>query len=237
MKFFIRKAGERGHTQLDWLSSWHSFSFGRYYDPKHMFFGALQVLNDDVIAPMNGFGMHAHNDMEIVTVVIKGELEHEDDMETNSILKEGDIQVMSAGTGIMHAEFNHSKSDTLELFQIWIRPRELNTPPRYDEKHIDFLSWSNEWRVVVTGEQNTDSLWINQDAYLSLGSFKKGTKFTYEPKSNKNGIYFFVIHGSVQVQNQSLDPRDAMAMTDTEKIDSIALSDARVLCIEVPLEI
>ncbi len=236
MKFFIRKSGDRGRTHLDWLSSWHSFSFARYYDAKHMFFGALQALNDDTIEPMNGFGMHAHNDMEIITVVLAGELEHEDDMENRGFLQAGDVQVMSAGTGVMHAEFNSSKDKSLELLQIWIRPSELNLAPRYDQRHVDFLSWSNEWRIVVSGDKGSDTLYINQDAYLSIGSFREGVRFSYEPKNKKNGVYIFVVEGEVSIEEKTISSRDAIAMTDVEKIQATALTDLRVVCIEVPLE-
>ena len=189
----LHKSTDRGIGDLAWLKSRFSFSFARYYNPDRRGYGKIRVLNDDIIEPDRGFGMHPHEDMEIITIVTKGVLEHKDNTGNSGLLRSGEVQVMSAGSGIMHSEINHSKTDRLELFQIWIETKEKGIDPGYDQREV--VIRDNKLELVVSGDKNDDRLYIHQDAKISLGRFEKGESFEYEVGNGKNGVFIFVIEG------------------------------------------
>jgi len=181
MKTVIHRAGERGHADHGWLNAHHSFSFAGWYDPSKIHFGMLRVLNDDIVAPGEGFGMHPHNDMEIITIILRGALEHKDSMGNGSVIRPGDVQVMSAGTGVMHSEFNPSKDEEVNLFQLWIFPKEKGITPRYDQKSFDASERKNKVQRVASGYQENGELYIHQDAAISLAHLEKGKRNIFPP--------------------------------------------------------
>lgn len=231
----IHKNATRGHMQQGWLTSAHSFSFGNYYNPERRNFGALLVLNEDTIAPGTGFGEHGHDNMEIVTIPLSGSLEHTDSMGNRAILKTGDVQIMSAGTGIRHSEKNASSTDPLHLLQIWILPSSQGLPTRYDELHLGSLWQENGFRLVVSPIPETDVLHIRQDAWFSLGNFSSGTSFELPLHRKEHGMFFFLIEGKVTINGETLEAGDAYALWDEQAITGRAEENARVLAIEVPM--
>jgi redox-sensitive bicupin YhaK (pirin superfamily) len=231
MKTLFHPSGERGGGEYGWLTTRYSFSFNTWYDESKMGFGALRVLNDDVIAGGEGFGRHGHRDMEIITIVMHGAVAHQDSMGNEYVVKEGDVQVMSAGTGVMHAEKNHSEKDALELFQLWIEPKELSIVPQYAQKNYNFKQVRNNV-IELVGEQ---SLTINQDATILFGSFSDGNEYTYRCKKGDNGVYVFVITGSLTLGGQILSGRDALGTWDTEQVTIIPQGEVTFLLIEVPM--
>ncbi len=231
-------ANERGFADHGWLKANHSFSFANYHDPKKINFGALRVLNDDVIAPKMGFGTHPHDNMEIVTLIFKGELQHKDSMGNQEIIHQGHLQVMSAGSGIQHSEFNTSPNVATNLFQLWLFPKEKNIAPRYQIASMDFENTSNDF-VPLVGPQNNNfcKTWINQDAYIHYANFSEGTTKNYTLKNNQHGVYAMLISGSALIENQTLNERDALALWDCENISIKALSPLlKIVLIEVPLQ-
>jgi len=226
------KSSGRGRTHLEWLDSWHSFSFGDFYDENMMQFGALRVLNDDTIAAGKGFGSHPHDNMEIISIGIEGELAHRDSIGNEKVISSDEIQVMSAGTGVVHSEYNHSKTHPARFLQIWITPREQGISPRYDQKK--FKLEKNVLAEVVSGKIG-DSLFINQDASLFLGEIEKGKKLRQSLKKG-NGAYIFLIEGKIKVEEETLSRRDALAVWDVKEISIAALENSRILLIEVPME-
>jgi redox-sensitive bicupin YhaK (pirin superfamily) len=235
MKKILYKADERGFADHGWLRSWHSFSFADYYDPRKIHFGTLRVLNDDIVKGGMGFGMHPHDNMEIVTIPLKGSLEHKDSEGNHGVINTNDVQIMSAGSGLYHSEFNHSKSEEVNLFQIWVFPKEKDIKPRYDQKTFDPAERENSLITVVSPEKNNNSLWINQDAYFSLGKFDKGRELTYEIKKKGNGAYIMVIEGSITTVSESLERRDAIGIYDTDTIQIKFNDDSEILIIEIPM--
>ena len=235
MQKIIYRASERGHVNHGWLNAYHSFSFANYYDPSRVHFGLLRVLNDDTVAPGMGFGMHPHDNMEIVTIPTKGALEHKDNMGNSSVIKPGEVQIMSAGTGVMHSEFNPSKTEEVKLFQVWVFPKEKNIKPRYDQKMFEVKERKNKFQTVVSPEKSTDSLWVNQDVYFSLGNFGKGTSAEYQIKNKTNGVYLMVIEGSMEVEGEELERRDAIGISEINKFKISAVSDTEILVIDVPM--
>jgi quercetin 2,3-dioxygenase len=229
----IHKAHERGRTKIEWLDSYHSFSFGDYFDAKKMSFGALRVLNDDIIAPGKGFGRHPHANMEIVTIVLDGSLAHEDSMGTKGILRKGEVQCMSAGSGIYHSEYNQSKTQPATILQMWVEPRKQNIGPQYAQKAFDFEK--NKLTLLASGEESKKALTISQDAYFSLGSLEKNKNIAYKMHSKNNGAYIFVISGSLSIENEDLQPRDAIGISDKDTLFIEAKTPAQLLVIEVPL--
>ena len=229
----LHKSSERGTSKLDWLDSHFSFSFARYYNPKRMGFGKLLVLNDDIIAPGKGFGVHPHQNMEIITIPIKGTLAHKDSTGVEEIVLPGEIQVMSAGTGIFHSEYNHSKTESLELFQIWIEPSVNHITPRHDKKSFDMKE--NNLSLFVSGKKNPNYLFINQKANILIGKFDKDKKTNYKI-SKGNGVFIFVIEGRIEVKGDRLDKRDAIAISDTTTININILEDSYFIIIEVPMK-
>ncbi|MDF1570422.1 MAG: pirin family protein [Bacteroidales bacterium] len=236
MKTTLHKAGTRGHADHGWLNSYHTFSFANYYDPERVQFGALRVLNDDTVAPGKGFGLHPHDNMEIISIPLEGDLEHQDNMGNKKIIRQGDVQVMSAGTGIFHSEYNHNKDRKVKFLQIWIFPREKNVAPRYAQVTITALEKNNEFTRVVSPDPESQGAWIHQDAWMHIGSFSKSSATAYKIKKAGNGIYIFVLEGKISAGEQELDQRDGYGIWDTAGIELIARTDARVLLMEIPMQ-
>jgi redox-sensitive bicupin YhaK (pirin superfamily) len=236
MKKIVYRSEDRGKANHGWLDSKFSFSFAEYYDPQKINFGMLRVLNDDIIAPGTGFGTHPHNNMEIITIVLDGELEHRDSMGTGSVIHKNEVQVMSAGSGITHSEYNHSDSDSLNLLQLWIFSKEKNIKPRYDQKLFLPDQRLNQLVTVVSGFNEEDSLYIHQDAEIKLGNFDKGQELRYNLRTDK-GIYMFLISGRVEVLNESLFKRDAIGIYDTDEIEIKISERAEFVIIEVPMNL
>jgi redox-sensitive bicupin YhaK (pirin superfamily) len=234
MKTIIHKADNRGYVDHGWLKATHSFSFATFYDPERVQFGMLRVLNDDTIEAGMGFGKHPHENMEIITIPLKGELAHEDSMGEQEVLRPGQIQVMSAGTGIWHSEFNYSKENSLNLLQIWILTAEQNAKPRYLSFDVDESKKKNQWYYVVEPKEK-GGVWIYQDARMALTTLEQQHSLSYNLKSNKHGLYLFVIEGSVQVAGHQLLKRDAIGIEDLPAVEFEALEDSEVLAIEVPM--
>jgi len=235
MKKVLHPANERGYNDIGWLKANFSFSFAGYYDPAKVHFGALRVLNDDYIAPAMGFGMHPHDNMEIITIVSKGALEHKDSMGNIGVIKAGEVQIMSAGTGIHHSEYNPSKTEETNSFQIWIFPKEKNITPRYDQKSFTGAMVQNELTTLIDAEKSDDTLWINQQARLSMGKFDAGKQVDYKIKYPGNGAYVFIIDGDVAIDGTTLNKRDAMGVYDTDGFVIETKSEATILVIEVPM--
>ena len=235
MKTTYHSAETRGNANHGWLNANHSFSFAQYYNPKRMNFGALRVLNDDTIAPGMGFGTHPHDNMEIITIPLEGDLEHKDSMGNVGAINEGEIQVMSAGTGIQHSEYNKNQDKSINLLQLWVMPNALNVSPRYDQKSIRELKKNNAFYQVLSPFTDDDGMWIHQEAWFHLGEFDKIIEIEYQIKKNGNGIYVFVIEGSLTVVNQVLNKRDALGVWEADKISFVAQPDSKVLLVEVPM--
>lgn len=231
----LHKASTRGHANHGWLDSHHSFSFAGYHDPERVHFGALRVLNDDIVTGGKGFGTHPHDNMEIISIPLYGALQHKDTTGRQEIIKTGDVQIMSAGSGISHSEVNASADDSVNFLQLWIFPKKRNIAPRYEQKTFDVVERVNQWQTVVSPHENEKSLWINQDAWLSLGNWKKGSAFNYTISMDGNGIYAFVIAGDVVMDGQSLSMRDGYGVWNKKTIAFTAEQDAEVLIIEVPM--
>lgn len=234
MKTILHKAADRGHVNMGWLDSYHSFSFGHFHDENKIHFGALRVLNDDIINGGGGFGKHPHDNMEIITIPVKGDLEHADSTGTQSVIKQFDVQIMSAGTGIQHSEKNHNLKEAVNLLQIWIFPKEKNIKPRYDQLTFDPSNRENKWQLVVAPDDGK-AIWINQNAWLSLGNFSKGFKTEYMLHKPGNGVYVFVLEGIIKIGNQVLDKKDALGVWDVKEIEITADSDSEILLIDVPM--
>jgi redox-sensitive bicupin YhaK (pirin superfamily) len=235
MKTTLHKADSRGRANHGWLDSHHTFSFAGYYDPSRVHFGMLRVLNDDIVKGGAGFGQHPHDNMEIISIPLKGALEHGDNTGGHGIIKSGEVQIMSAGSGIAHSERNASKVEDVNFLQIWVLPKERNIKPRYDQKLFGREDRTNKFQAVVSPEKNDSSLWINQDAWFSLGNLSKGVTSEYTVKKTSNGVYVFVIEGEVTANGQKLSKRDGLGVWETDKISISADTDAEVLLIDVPM--
>ena len=235
MKTIIHPAAERGIADHGWLKARHSFSFSSYYHPEKMQFGALRVLNDDTIAPGMGFGKHSHDNMEIITIPLSGGVKHGDSMGNEGIIKPGEVQIMSAGTGVIHSEHNASSSETLNLFQIWIMPELRNIAPRYDQKQFEVSDRLNKFQTLVSPEKSGSTLWINQQAWLSLGKFDKASSVNYNLHIPNNGVYVMVVSGELEVAGQLLGERDAIGVSDVSVIKLKFLKETEVLMIEIPM--
>jgi redox-sensitive bicupin YhaK (pirin superfamily) len=236
MKTILHKSETRGHANHDWLDTHHTFSFANYYNPERMNFGVLRVLNDDWIAAGEGFGTHPHDNMEIITIPVAGVVEHKDSMGNHGIISAGEIQVMSAGTGIFHSEYNHEKTKALELFQIWVFPNKKNVTPRYDQISLADIEKPNEFYQILSPNPNDQGVWIHQNAWFHMGDFSEGWEGKYELKEKRNGVYFFVIEGNVTVAGQELNRRDGFGVTEAESIDIKANSLTKLLVMEVPMQ-
>lgn len=235
MKTIVHRADSRGRTELGWLHSHHSFSFGDYYDPSRMHFGMLRVLNDDSVEPGRGFGTHPHSNMEIVSIPLEGALEHQDSTGVRQVIKDGEVQIMSAGTGVFHSEHNHSDSRAVKFLQIWILPREKDIKPRYGQKAFDPRERRNRFRVVVSPDGRDDALSINQDAYFSLASIDAGSSATYALHAPGHGVYFFVVEGRAEIGGETLERRDALGATGISEVTVRSLERSEIVCIEVPV--
>ena len=236
MKTIIQRANERGHADHGWLNAHHSFSFASWYDPAKVHFGMLRVLNDDIVAGGQGFGTHPHNDMEIITIILKGQLEHRDNMGNGSVIKRGDVQVMSAGTGVMHSEFNPSKDEEVNLFQLWIFPKEQGIKPRYDQKNFGFDGSVKGITTVASGFKRNGELYIHQNAAISVAEIGKNESVEYPVSKEGNGSYVMVIEGSVEINGELLSKRDAIGITEIEKFQIKSNDGAEVLIIDVPMQ-
>jgi redox-sensitive bicupin YhaK (pirin superfamily) len=235
MKTIIHPAAERGIADHGWLKARHSFSFSSYYHPEKIQFGALRVLNDDTIAPGMGFGKHPHDNTEIITIPLSGGVKHGDSMGNEGIVKPGEVQIMSAGTGVIHSEHNASSSETLNLFQIWIMPELRNIAPRYDQKQFEVSDRLNKFQTLVSPEKSDSTLWINQQAWLSLGKFDKASSVNYNLHIPNNGVYVMVVSGELEVAGQLLGERDAIGVSDVSVIKLKFLKETEVLMIEIPM--
>lgn len=235
MKTVLHKADTRGHANHGWLEAYHSFSFARYYDPQRIHFGMLRVLNDDTISPGRGFGEHPHDNMEIITIPLEGKLEHADSMGNVAVVSEGDVQVMSAGSGITHSEYNKNNDKPLKLLQIWVFSNERNVEPRYDQISIRDVKVKNDFYQILSPYKEDQGVWIHQDAWFSLGDFEPGKSASYKLHKEENGIYLFVIEGSVTVGGQLLERRDALGIWETDSITLASSAESRVLLMEVPM--
>ncbi len=236
MKSTLHKASSRGHANHGWLNSYHTFSFAGYYHPERIHFGALRVLNDDTVAPGMGFGSHPHENMEIISIPLSGDLEHKDDMGNLTVIKEGEIQVMSAGTGIVHSEYNRNKDKEVKFLQIWVFPDAKNVTPRYDQISIREVEKRNEFYQVLSPNVDDDGVWIHQKAWFHLGKFDAGNERTYTFKHSGNGLYLFVLEGALEVNGQELAQRDGMGIWDASSFKVKATADAYFLMMEVPME-
>ncbi len=235
MANIIVRANERGAADHGWLNAKHTFSFAGYYNPERVHFGMLRVFNDDIVAPGMGFGMHPHDNMEIVTIPIQGELEHKDSEGHHGVITQGEVQVMSAGSGLNHSEFNHSKEKEVNLMQIWVLPRERDIQPRYDQKAFDAEGRKNKFQIVASPEKDNGSLWLNQYVYFNLGDFDKDTTAKYERKLKNNGLWIFVIEGEAEVNGEKLERRDSMGITETDAAEFKFSKDSKILIIDVPM--
>lgn len=237
MKKVIHKSDTRGHANHGWLNTYHTFSFANYYDPERIHFGALRVLNDDWIAAGQGFGTHHHDNMEIITIPLSGDLEHKDSMGNSGIIRNGEIQVMSAGKGIRHSEFNANEKDELTLLQIWVFPKKQDVEPRYDQISIKEIQKENGLFQILSPNKDDQGLWIHQNAWFHMGYLKSGWKETYNLQEDNHGVYFFVIEGKVKIEDEIIQKRDGIGIYETEKINIEATEDSKILLMEVPMNV
>lgn len=236
MKTILHTAESRGAANHGWLNAKHSFSFASWYNPDRTNFGALRVLNDDIVSPGAGFGTHPHDNMEIITIPLSGAIAHKDSMGNSSIIKTGEIQVMSAGTGIQHSEFNPSKEESLNLFQIWIFPNKRNVEPRYDQFEMDIQGMKNNFLQLVSPLKEDEGTWIHQNAWIKIAKVDENTEIHYVLNSKENGVYFIVIEGAISINNQILKQKDAIGVWDTDTIVLKSNSQSKILAIEIPME-
>ncbi|PRD46297.1 pirin family protein [Sphingobacterium haloxyli] len=237
-KSILHKADSRGKADHGWLKSFHTFSFASYHNPDRVHFGALRVLNDDQVAGGQGFGEHPHNNMEIISIPLKGELKHRDDMGNAGVIRPREIQIMSAGTGIYHSEFNNIPDEAAEFLQIWVFPDKQNVEPRYDQVALNYKQRPNLLEQILSPTPEDDGVWIHQNAWFHIGIFEKGNSTEYSLKDPaNNGVYIFVLTGSVQVGDQILNKRDGYGLWETETFTLEATADAEILLMEVPMEL
>lgn len=236
MNTVLHKASQRGFANHGWLKATHSFSFANYYDTEKMHFGKLRVLNDDVVAPSRGFDLHPHQDMEIITIPLSGALRHADNVGNEEVISTGEVQVMSAGSGIWHSEFNASETDDLNLFQIWIFTNKKKLKPRYDQKKFDETERIGNWQLLVSPNGQNNSLSINQNAYISIIESNGDAETAYQLKEQGNGVYFMLIDGKVQIDEHILEKRDAAGIWNfIESLDINFQESSKLLAIEVPM--
>jgi len=231
----IHRAETRGHADHGWLKANHTFSFAGYHDPSRVHFGVLRVLNDDTVEGGRGFGMHPHDNMEIITIPLEGDLQHKDSMGNSEVIRHGDVQVMSAGTGILHSEINPNPDRQVKLLQIWLFPNKKNVEPRYGQMTLDLKDRHNKLQQVVSPDPDDAGLWIHQNAWFHIGKFDKGQKLTYNVRKDGNGMYAFMIEGSATIAGESLNKRDGMGITETAEFEIIADTDCEVLLMDVPM--
>ena len=225
----------RGLADHGWLKSRHTFSFADYYNPERMNFGLLRVLNDDIVTPSMGFGTHPHENMEIISIPLSGSLRHQDSMGNKHVISTGEVQIMSAGSGITHSEYNNSSSEDVKFLQIWVLPKEMDINPRYDQKIFDVVNRRNRFQLLVAPETSEEAVWINQDAWFSLADIEAEQQVNYEKNNTKNGVYFLVIEGNVNIDGNDVKQRDGLGIIDGETYPIVAQSKTQLLAIEVPL--
>lgn len=234
----IHKAGSRGHANHGWLDSWHSFSFGGYYNPERIHFGALRVLNDDTVQGGMGFGKHPHDNMEIISIPLEGDLEHRDSMGNVAVIKAGDVQVMSAGTGIFHSEYNRNSDKLTRFLQIWVFPGKRNVTPRYDQITLDGGKLKNNLYQILSPNEDDEGVWIHQNAWFHMGHFDAGHQAEYRLKKSGNGIYIFIIEGDWSINGATFNRRDGIGITETEAVNIESISgNGQILLMEVPMQI
>lgn len=233
----LHKSATRGLANHGWLVSRHTFSFANYYDPERMNFGTLRVLNDDFVAPGMGFGTHPHDNMEIISIPLEGDLEHKDSMGNTTVIKNGDIQVMSAGTGIRHSEYNKNKEVPVKFLQIWVFPNKRNVTPRYDQITLSAEDRKNRFQQILSPSADDEGVWINQNAWFHMADLEKGTKIEYNIKGEGNGLYVFVLNGDVTVDGQTLSTRDGYGLWDIKTVNFTADSNTSLLLMEVPMTV
>lgn len=231
----LHKAATRGHANHGWLNSYHTFSFANYYNPERMHFGVLRVLNDDTVEGGKGFGTHPHDNMEIISIPLEGDLEHKDSMGNVAVIRNGDVQVMSAGTGIYHSEYNKNPSNKVKFLQIWVFPNKKNVTPRYDQITLNLADRKNKLQQILSPNPDDAGVWIHQDAWFHLADFDAGKSTAYKIKKAGNGVYAFVLSGDVTINGQALNTRDGMGIWNTDELSIKADSKAELLLMEVPM--
>lgn len=237
MNTVLHKASTRGHANHGWLDTNHTFSFANYYNPERMHFGVLRVLNDDSVIGGKGFGKHPHDNMEIVTIPLSGDLAHQDSMGNSSVIKNGEVQVMSAGTGLFHSEYNANSDKAVKFLQIWLFPNRKNVKPRYDQISIKSISLKNDFYQVLSPSKDDQGVWIHQNAWFHLGDFEKEKTTHYQLKSPENGLYVFMIEGDATVENQVLNRRDGLGIWNTKNVKITASANSKILLMDVPMNI
>ncbi|MDF2457077.1 MAG: pirin family protein [Cytophagaceae bacterium] len=233
----FHKADTRGHANHGWLDSHHTFSFANYYNPERMSFGVLRVLNDDRVDPGMGFGKHPHDNMEIISIALEGDLEHKDSMGNTAVIKKGDIQVMSAGTGIYHSEYNRNQDQLTKFLQIWVFPNKKNVTPRYDQISLNPADRHNKLQQVLSPSADDEGVWIHQDAWFHRGDLDQGIEVDYKIKKQGNGVYAFILSGDVEINGHALATRDGLGIWDIENLHLKATSKTEILLMEVPMKI
>jgi redox-sensitive bicupin YhaK (pirin superfamily) len=232
----LHPAATRGHANHGWLDSYHTFSFANYNNPSRVHFGALRVLNDDTVAGGMGFGRHPHDNMEIISIPLSGDLEHQDSLGNKAVIRQNDVQVMSAGTGVAHSEKNHSPSEAVKFLQIWVFPNKRGAAPRYAQQTFPPAERHNRLLQVVSPNAAEGAVWVNQDAWFHLGNFDQGFATEYQVKKPGNGVYAFVLEGDVTINGQALHRRDGFGLWEVDKLDIKADSQAELLLMEVPMQ-
>ncbi|TKB07126.1 pirin family protein [Desulforhopalus sp. IMCC35007] len=235
MKSDYHKNESRGLADHGWLVSRHTFSFADYYNPERMNFGLLRVLNDDIVKPAMGFATHPHDNMEIVSIPLSGSLRHQDSMENKHIISTGEVQIMSAGSGLTHSEYNNSPVEDVNFLQIWVLPRNRDIAPRYGQKLFDLSERRNRFQVLVSPRASEKTIWINQDAWFSRADIDVGQQVRYEKHNKEYGVYFFIIEGNVSIDGNALNRRDGLGLHGREVHTVLAATSAEILAIEVPL--
>ena len=231
----LHLADTRGHADHGWLNAYHSFSFASWYNPDRVQFGSLRVLNDDTVAAGMGFGTHPHDNMEIITIPLEGDLAHKDSMGNAATIKSGDVQVMSAGTGIQHSEFNPNHNLQTKLLQIWVFPKERNVTPRYQQITLNPDDRKNKLQQILSPNADDAGVWIHQDAWFHLGKFDKGVSAVYDLKKDGNGVYAFVLSGTIIINGQELNTRDGFGIWNSNALNIKTTADAEFLLMEIPM--
>ena len=235
MKTVLHKANTRGHADHGWLNTHHSFSFANYRNPERMHFGALRVLNDDVVAAARGFNKHPHDNMEIISIPLEGDLEHKDSMGNVTVIKQGDVQIMSAGTGVYHSEKNKNTNKPVKFLQIWLFPNQRNVSPRYDQITLKDQNLKNTFYQILSPSPDDEGVWIHQNAWFSMGNLEQGFEGIYQVKDPNNGVYAFILEGEVMIGEQLLGKRDGFGVWDTSSIKITAYKESKVLLMDVPM--
>ena len=235
MQKIIHRASSRGQADHGWLKSYHTFSFANYYDASRMNFGVLRVLNDDEVAPGMGFGKHPHQNMEIISIPLEGDLEHSDSMGNTAVIREGDIQTMSAGTGVSHSERNKNRDQKVKFLQIWVLPNKLNVTPRYDQITLEKDKLKDQFLQIISPDPGDDGIWIHQQAWFHLGEFSEGNSVSYTLKNKENGLYVFLLEGTCQVGDEILNRRDGLGIWEADTVTFEINASSKILLMEVPM--